>query len=68
MVDTDKLRGIMAERKKTQSMCAKRLNMAPKTFYLRMKTGIFKSNEIEALIEYLQIEEPAKIFFVKKTT
>lgn len=37
MVNTDKLRGIMAERRKTQTDMARVIGISPKTFYTRMK-------------------------------
>ena len=36
-----------------------------KTFYLRMKKKVFGSDEIEKMIDYLNIEDPMTIFFVK---
>ena len=46
MVDTNELRGIIAKNGKTQSDVAKMLNITPKTFYMRMKSGVFGSDEI----------------------
>lgn len=64
MVDTNRLRGVMAERKKTQSDVAKFLGITPKTFYLKMKKGVFNSDELFSMIQYLKIENPDTIFFV----
>lgn len=50
MVDTNELRGIFAKNGKSQTDVAKMLNIAPKTFYLRMKKGVFGSDEIQILI------------------
>lgn len=66
MIKTEKLLGIMAERKVTQKDMARRLKMTPKTFYAKMKKGIFGSDEIELMVEELDIEEPWNIFFAKK--
>lgn len=66
MIKTDKLLGIMAEKKVTQKAMAERLNMAPKTFYAKMKKGVFGSNEIEIMVDELNIEQPWNIFFAKK--
>ncbi|MCD8208524.1 MAG: hypothetical protein LUD72_11345 [Bacteroidales bacterium] len=45
---------------------AKALGMTPKTFTLRMKSGVFGSDEMETMIEILHIENPADIFFAKE--
>ncbi|MBP3490787.1 DUF739 domain-containing protein [bacterium] len=68
MIRTDKLLGIMAERKVTQKDMAKKLNIAPKTFYAKMKKGVFGSDEIEIMVDELSIDEPWNIFFAKKVT
>ncbi len=68
MVNTDKLRGIIAENKKSQSDVARMIGITPKTFYLRMEKGIFGSDEIEIMIEKLHIENPMEIFFAQGIT
>lgn len=68
MVDTNKLRGVIAENRKTQKDIAKMLNMAPKTFYLKMKNGVFGSDEIQVMIDNLNIDNPMDVFFTKKVT
>lgn len=40
MVDTNKLRGIIAENGKTQTEVAQMIGVTPKTFYLRMHKGV----------------------------
>lgn len=65
MVNTAKLRGIIAENGKNQCDIAKMLDITPKTFYLKMKKGIFGSDEIQIMIENLNIENPIEIFFAK---
>lgn len=66
MINTDKLRGIIAENRKTQADVAKMLNMTPKTFYARMRKGVFESNEIQIMIDELNIDNPMDIFFVRE--
>lgn len=66
MVDTAKLRGIIAERGFSQRQVAKELCMAEKTFYNKMKTGIFGTDEAEKLIDMLEIVNPAEIFLARK--
>lgn len=68
MVDTNELRGIFAKNGKSQTDVAKMLNIAPKTFYLRMKKGVFGSDEIQILIEEFNIKNPMEIFFKKEVT
>lgn len=68
MVDTNELRGIIAKNGKTQSDVAKMLNITPKTFYMRMKSGVFGSDEIQIMIDELHIDNPMQIFFAKKVT
>lgn len=66
MIDTNKLRGVFAERGVKQYEVAKLLGMSPKTFYLRMKKGIFGSDEIERMIKAYDIQNPMEIFFTEK--
>ncbi len=68
MVDTNELRGIIAKNGKSQTDVAKILNISPKTFYLRMKKGVFGSDEIEVMIEELNIENPMEVFFKNLVT
>lgn len=63
MVDVDKLRGIIAERGMSQRKVAERLGITDKTFYAKMKTGLFNSAEMAEMISFLKIEKPAEIFF-----
>ena len=65
MVNTDKLRGIMAERRKTQTDMARVIGISPKTFYTRMKKKEFGSDEIQIMIKELDITNPMEIFFAK---
>lgn len=68
MVDTNKLRGIIAENGKTQSDVAKMIGITPKTFYTRMDRGVFGSDEIQIMIDKLHIQNPMDIFFAKEVT
>mgnify|MGYP005937908111 CR=1 FL=1 len=63
MVDTNKLRGIIAERGLSQMKVAKHLGITGKTFYCKMKRGVFDSDEIAEMIQYLDIQDPCEIFF-----
>lgn len=65
MIQVDKLRGIIAERAMSQRDVAKAIGIAPKTFYEKMKKGVFGSDEIDAMISVLDIDNPAEIFFTR---
>lgn len=66
MVDTNRLRGIIAERGTSQRQIANQLGMTDKTFYAKMKSGVFGTDEAEQLVRLLDIENPAEIFFAGK--
>ena len=68
MVDIKRLKSVMVLNDKTQEDVAKHLNMSTKTFYTKMKKGIFGSDEIESMIDYLKIDDPMSIFFAKEVT
>lgn len=63
MINTNKLRGKIAEQGKTQTDVAKAIGITAKTFSEKMKKGVFLSNEIEIMIEYLDIDNPMDVFF-----
>lgn len=63
MINVNALKGKIAERGKTQTDVAKAIGIAPKTFYDKMSKGVFGSDEIEIMIDYLSIEDPMKIFW-----
>ena len=68
MVNTNALRGLIVSKGLTQEKVAAHLGITPKTFGTRMKRGVFGSDEIEAMIELLDIEDPVKIFFAKEAS
>lgn len=68
MIDTSALKGIIVSNEMTQQDVAVHLGMAPKTFYAKMKKGVFGSDEIEDMIDLLKIDNPAEIFFAKERT
>ena len=47
---------------------AKIIGKTPKTFYAKMKTGVFDSSEIEAMVKDLNIKNPMEIFFADEVT
>ena len=68
MVNVKKLRGKMAEKDRTGIDMAKVIKKTPKTFYDKMKKGVFDSDEITAIVEDLGIENPMEIFFADEVT
>lgn len=65
-MNTAKLRGAIAERGLTQKKVAEHIGMSEKTFYLKMKRGVFGTDEAERMVELLEIDNPAEIFFKQK--
>lgn len=68
MIRTDKLRGIIAENGLSQQDVAKQIGITPKTFYDKMKNGVFGSDEIQVMIDFLHIDDPVSIFFAPGVT
>ena len=66
MLATDKLKGIIAERGLSQRKVAAILGMTEKTFYSKMKKGVFGTDEAEKMVDLLKIDNPADIFLAKK--
>lgn len=66
MIKIDELKGFIAKKNLSQARVAEMLGITPKTFYSRMKKGVFGSNEIEILIKELDIKNPMEIFFAKE--
>lgn len=68
MIRTDELKGIIAKNGLSQSRVAKILGITPKTFYNKMKSGVFGSDEIQIMIDSLSIDNPVDIFFANEVT
>lgn len=68
MVDTNALRGIIAREGKSQVQVADALGITPKTFYEKMKRGVFDSDEMYTMVKFLNISNPVEIFFADKVT
>ena len=68
MVNTNKLRGIIAERGLDQKDVAEMIGKSPKTFYEKMKKGKFDSDEIMLMVSGLDIRNPVDIFFADDVT
>lgn len=68
MIKTNELRGVIAKNGYSQSDVAGMIGITPKTFYEKMKNGVFGSNEIQIMIDRLHIEDPVSIFFCQRVT
>ena len=66
MIKTDELRGIIAKNGFSQSDIAAKIGVTPKTFYEKMKIGVFGSDEIQIMIDELHICNPAYIFLANE--
>lgn len=66
MIKTNELRGIIAKNGFSQSDVALKIGITPKTFYEKMKNGVFGSDEIQIMINELHIDDPVAIFFAKE--
>lgn len=67
MVDTRRLKGIIVENDLTQEKVAFAIGITPKTFYAKMKKGVFGSDEMDKMIDLLHIEDPTSVFFAQKS-
>lgn len=68
MVDTNALRGVIARERKSQAQVAELLGIAPKTFYEKMKKGVFDSDEMYKMVKALNIKNPIEIFLADDVT
>lgn len=62
MIKTDELRGVIAKNGYSQTDVAGMIGITPKTFYEKMKIGVFGSDEIQIMIDNLNIKDPMAIF------
>lgn len=63
MVNVLKLKAVFVENGKTQAEVAKGIGMSETTFNRRLSKAEFGSEEIDALVKFLNIKEPVPIFF-----
>ena len=62
LIRTDELKGIIAKKGLSQAKIAGIIGITPKTFYEKMKLGVFGSDEIQIMIDVLNIDNPTEIF------
>ena len=67
MINTDRLRGLMAEHRLSQAEVARRLGLSYRAMYLKMKHGTFWVSEAQQLVDMLDIKDPNAIFFADKS-
>lgn len=67
MIKTNELKGVIAKNGLSQSDVAIMIGITPKTFYEKMKIGVFGSDEIQIMIDKLHIEDPLSIFCQRVT-
>ncbi len=65
MIRTNELKGLIAKNGLSQAKMAEIIGITPKTFYEKMKIGVFGSDEIQIMIDNLNIDNPTEIFFAK---
>lgn len=63
MANTNLLRSIMVAQGYTVKDVAKGIGINEKRLYRYMKKGVFPSDVVEALVKYLEINDPVPIFF-----
>ncbi len=66
MFREDKLLKIMERKHISQTEMAKRLGICRKTFYIKLRRGLFYVDELVQMIEILDIEDPWNELFDKK--
>lgn len=66
MINKNILKAEIIKNGYTQEEVAKKIGITPKTFYLKMKKGVFGSDEIQVMIDILNIDNPIEIFLLKK--
>lgn len=67
MLNRNALKAEMVRYGYTNASMAKKLGISPRTFSTRLREG-FGSDEMDAMIELLHIENPTPIFFAQLVT
>lgn len=68
MLNRNALRAEIVRNGLTQKDIAKIIGISEKTFILKMKKGVFGTDEAEAMIKALGITNPISIFFAEEVT
>lgn len=64
-MNRNKLAAIIVEQGLTQKDVAELLKMTPKTFYSKMKKGVFGTDEVIKMVQILKIQNPVEIFLTE---
>lgn len=67
-INTDLLYGAIVANGYTKAEVADYLGITHKTFYHKMKIGKFGSDEMMAMVDFLEIDKPMDIFFPNMVT
>ena len=67
MVNTDELRGYIAKRGMSQRQLAGKIGLNERTFYIKMNSKVFKTDEIDKIVSELSMtrDEAVEIFFAQ---
>lgn len=57
MLNTNELRGRIAKKGLSQRKMAKILGITQKTFYTKMKDGVFRTDELEMMADVLDVRK-----------
>ncbi len=63
MIDTKKLKKIIRQQGQTQKATAAAIGMTQSAFYSRMKRGIFGTDDILKMADFLKMRNPAAVFY-----
>ena len=63
LINRNLLKAEIAKNGLTQKSVAKELGMSEQVFTRRLKKGVFGTDEAEKMIDLLQIDNPAQVFF-----
>lgn len=66
MLDVNALRGAIASKGYTQKRLASEMGISGQSLSKKIKSGVFKSTEIDTMIRLLEIENPMPIFFAQE--
>ncbi len=66
-MNANALRGAIAEKGYSQRQIAQRLGMTEKTFYIKMKKGVFGTDDVRKMMDILDIDgvRAADIFLLQ---
>lgn len=66
MINANLLRAEIVKNNMTQAEVARKIGISPKTFSLKMKKRVFGTNEAQALVRLLNINNAEEIFLPRQ--